>query len=69
MQYKAGAPLVSSLLKGLIEGEASRKEDGGCRKYIIDDSDAVGGWESDEVFHSFYAFLLHCSLLVRPYRV
>lgn len=67
MQYKAGAPLVSSLLKGLIEGEASRKEDGGCRKYIIDDGDAVGGWESDEVFHPFYAFLSQYSFIVRPY--
>jgi len=49
MQFKAAAPLVSSLLRGLVEGANAQKKDGGCRTYIIDDSDAVGGWESDEV--------------------
>ncbi|CAK9207812.1 unnamed protein product [Sphagnum jensenii] len=48
-QYKAAAPLVSSLLTGLLEDDVFKKEDGGCRKYIIDSSDAVGGWESDKV--------------------
>jgi hypothetical protein len=57
MQFKAGAPLVSDLLRGLLKGANAVKKDGGCRTYIIDDSDAVGGWESDEVwstacFHS-----------------
>lgn len=49
MQFKAAAPLVSSLLRGLVEGANAQKKDGGCRTYIIDDSDAVGGWESDEI--------------------
>lgn len=49
MQFKAGAPLVSTLLRGLLDTASAQKKDGGCRTYIIDDSDAVGGWESDEV--------------------
>lgn len=49
MQFKAGAPLVSTLLRGLLDTASAQKKDGGCRTYIIDDSDAVGGWESDEI--------------------
>lgn len=48
-QFKAAAPMVSSLLAGLLDDNKTVGKDGDCRRYILADEDAVGVWESDHV--------------------
>lgn len=48
-QFKAAAPMVSSLLAGLLDDNKTVGKDGDCRRYILADEDAVGVWESDHI--------------------
>lgn len=47
-QFKAAKPVVSSLLNGLIEGEAA-EDDSAYQKYFLDEGDATGVWEQDKI--------------------
>ncbi|GLJ51696.1 hypothetical protein SUGI_1098740 [Cryptomeria japonica] len=47
-QFKAAMPVVSSLLNGLIEGEAAA-DDSAYQKYFLDEGDATGVWEQAKI--------------------
>lgn len=47
-QFKAAGPVVSALLKGLIDMNDLSQENA-FKRYIIDEGDAVGVWEAEKV--------------------